>query len=244
MAMALFGTIGASDQGPILRSERVYLRAPQAGDYPAWSALRHVSRDFLAPWEPTWPADDLTRASYRRRLRRYMTDRRTDRSYTFFIFQTAGDLLLGGMTLSSIKRGVTQSAALGYWIGKTHARQGFMSEAVDRLLPHVFDDLRLHRLEAACLPENAASIALLRKTGFQQEGYARGYLRIAGAWRDHLLFAQLTGDRYARADTEGHAAARRADDLRELPAAAGDLAGAAMSAGDFPAASPTVKQSL
>ncbi len=192
--MAFFGTIGVSEQGPVLRSTRLYLRAPVIGDYAAWSTLRAVSRDFLTPWEPSWPEDDLTRSSFRRRLRRYLHERRSDHSYTFFLFQSAGDGLIGGLTLSSIRRGVTQSCSLGYWIGQPHARNGYMSEAVTTVLPFIFEGLRLHRVEAACLPQNQASIGLLQKAGFRQEGYARGYLKIAGEWRDHVLFARLAED--------------------------------------------------
>jgi [ribosomal protein S5]-alanine N-acetyltransferase len=192
--MAFFGTIGTSDHGPALRSERLYLRAPAIADYPSWSTLRGQSRDFLTPWEPSWPDGDLSRTSFRQRLRRYQRDLRADSSYTFFIFHAESDALLGGVTLSSLRRGVTQSCALGYWIGEPYARQGFMSEAVGAIVPFVYDDLRLHRIEAACLPNNLASIRLLEKAGFTREGYARGYLRIAGKWQDHILFARLAGD--------------------------------------------------
>ena len=196
--MAFFGTIGSSEQAPVLRSSRLYLRTPAIADYSSWSALRGLSRDFLTPWEPSWPEDDLTRSAYRRRLRRYRHDQRGDRSYTFFIFQAANDTLLGGVTLSSIRRGVTQSCALGYWIGKPHAGQRYMSEAVAAIIPFVFEGLGLHRIEAACLPANQASIRLLQKAGFAREGYARGYLRIGGKWQDHILFARLAEDSGAK----------------------------------------------
>ncbi|AXS39500.1 GNAT family protein [Breoghania sp. L-A4] len=205
--MAFFGTIGVSEQSPVLRSQRLYMRAPVIGDYPSWSALRALSRDFLTPWEPSWPEDDLTRSAFRRRLRRYLHEQRSDRSYTFFVFKAAGDILLGGVTLSSIRRGVTQSCSLGYWIGQPHARNGYMSEAVSVIVPFIFDGLRLHRCEAACLPQNQASIGLLQKAGFTQEGYARGYLKIAGQWQDHVLFARLAED--AAAATLSNAALPR-----------------------------------
>jgi ribosomal-protein-alanine N-acetyltransferase len=164
------------------------------GDFPAWAALREESRSFLTPWEPTWPLDDLTRSSFRRRIRRYIQDIREDSAYPFFIFRTDDNAFLGGITLSNVRRGVTQSTSLGYWIGETYSRQGLMTAAVSAMVPFVFDQLRLHRLEAACLPSNAASIRLLENVGFAREGFARRYLRINGVWQDHFLYAMLSED--------------------------------------------------
>jgi [ribosomal protein S5]-alanine N-acetyltransferase len=183
-----------ADTGPAIHGDGIYLRTPQMGDFPAWASLRERSRDFLTPWEPTWPMDDLTRGAFRRRIRRYAQDIRDDVAYPFFIFRTQDNTLAGGLTLSNIRRGVTQSGSLGYWVGVTFARQGIMSEAVCVFLPFAFEHLRLHRLEAACLPSNAASIRLLEKVGFSREGFARRYLRINGIWQDHILFAMLHDD--------------------------------------------------
>jgi [ribosomal protein S5]-alanine N-acetyltransferase len=170
------------------------LRAPQLQDYSAWAELRARSREHLVPWEPMWPRDDLSKPAYRRRLRSYSRDARDDQGYAFFIFDTLEKELLGGITLSSVRRGVTQSAMLGYWMGSPHAHRGTMTHAVACLIPYVFNDLRLHRLEAATQPSNAASIRVLEKNGFVREGYARSYLKINGAWQDHLLYALLAGD--------------------------------------------------
>jgi [ribosomal protein S5]-alanine N-acetyltransferase len=170
------------------------LRTPLMGDYPEWAALRESSRAFLTPWEPTWPADDLTRPAFRRRLRRYAEDLRTDQSYALFIFRTSDSLLVGGLTLANVRRGVAQAGSLGYWIGQPFARRGYMLAAVRALVPFAFGPLRLHRLEAACIPTNAASIGLLEKSRFTREGYAREYLCINGVWQDHLLFARLKAD--------------------------------------------------
>jgi ribosomal-protein-alanine N-acetyltransferase len=183
-----------ADTGPAIHGDGVFLRTPQMGDFPAWASVREGSRAFLTPWEPTWPMDDLTRAAFRRRIRRYMQDIREDSAYPFFVFRSDDNAFLGGITLSNIRRGVTQSTSLGYWIGETYARQGYMSAAVGAVVPFVFDQLRLHRLEAACLPSNTASIRLLEKVGFAREGYARRYLRINGVWQDHFLYAMLNED--------------------------------------------------
>jgi ribosomal-protein-alanine N-acetyltransferase len=160
-------------------------------DYAEWAALREQSRDFLTPWEPTWPADDLSRSAFRRRIRRYAEDLRTDQSYAFLISRSADNTLLGGLTLANIRRGVAQAGSLGYWMGQPHVRKGYMTAAVRAMIPFAFSTLRLHRVEAACIPSNTASIRLLENTGFVREGYARDYLCINGMWQDHLLYGRL-----------------------------------------------------
>jgi [ribosomal protein S5]-alanine N-acetyltransferase len=192
--MAFFRTVSFSEPLPIIEGEGVYVRSPQMADYSEWSAVREASRAFLTPWEPTWPVDDLTRSAFRRRLRRYADDQRSDQSYAFFLFRKRDDALVGGLTLANIRRGVAQAGSLGYWIGETHAQQGLMTAAVRCLVPFAFASLRLHRLEAACIPTNTASIRLLEKTGFSREGYARQYLCINGLWQDHVLYARLSAD--------------------------------------------------
>jgi ribosomal-protein-alanine N-acetyltransferase len=192
--MSLFRTVSLSEPPPAITGDHVALRAPQMADFAEWADLRETSRLFLTPWEPIWPDDDLTRAAYRRRLRRYAEEQRTDQAYPFFIFRNEDNALVGGLTLANIRRGVAQAGSLGYWIGAPFARRGYMYAAVRALIPFAFGTLRLHRLEAACIPANKASIALLEKTGFTREGYAREYLCINGVWQDHLLYARLKDD--------------------------------------------------
>ncbi len=176
---------------PVLKGARVVLRPPRLDDFGQWAALRAESRDFLQPWEPTWPPDDLTAVAWRRRLRSYWRELREGTALPLLVFDRQTQGLLGGLTLSNIRRGNAQAGTLGYWIGARHARQGYMTEAVRLLLDHAFGSLGLHRVEAACLPENEPSRRLLEKCGFWREGYARGYLNINGEWRDHLLYAIL-----------------------------------------------------
>jgi [ribosomal protein S5]-alanine N-acetyltransferase len=189
--MAFFRTINFADPLPSIVGDGVLLRMPQATDHNEWAALREQSREFLVPWEPTWPADDLSRSAFRRRLRRYAEDLRSDQGYAFLIIRSADNALVGGLTLANIRRGVAQAGSLGYWMGQPFVRQGHMTAAVHALIPFAFATLRLHRLEAACIPTNAGSIRLLEKTGFVREGYARDYLCINGIWQDHLLYGRL-----------------------------------------------------
>lgn len=168
--------------------EGVYLRAPEPRDYQEWSELREASRAFLTPWEPVWASDELSRGSFKYKLRRYTEDARDDRAYALFVFRDEDDALVGGVTVSNIRRGVAQMASLGYWAGQPFASHGYITAAVRAVVRYAFDDLDLHRVEAACQPDNVASRRVLEKAGFTHEGAARAYLKINGAWRDHLLF--------------------------------------------------------
>jgi [ribosomal protein S5]-alanine N-acetyltransferase len=180
---------------PALKGARVTLRTPAAGDYREWAALRSDSRSFLEPWEPRWAPDELERPAWRQRLGRYREDFARGVSVAFFIFDNQSGQLLGGITLGNIRHGVAQSGHIGYWIGERFAGRGFMAEALDLLAAYAFETLKLHRIEAACIPANARSIRVLEKAGFQREGLLRSYLRINGTWQDHHLYALLSEDR-------------------------------------------------
>ena len=189
--MAFLRSVPLNEQGPVIRGDRVMLRIPQMADYPEWANLRGTSENFLKPWEPEWSADELTRSAFRRRLRYYQRDIKDGTGYAFFLFRNDDNKLIGGVTLTNARRGVSQSISIGYWIGAPYSRQGNMTTALRSLLPFVFGTLGFHRLEAACLPSNVASRGLLEKCGFEHEGFARKYLKINGLWQDHLLFAAI-----------------------------------------------------
>ena len=177
--------------GPVLVHGRVLLRPPAYSDHGPWAALRAESRTFLAPWEPEWPPDDLARHAWKDRMRRYRADVAQGTGLPFFIFIDGGNELAGGINIGHIRWGVSQSGQIGYWMGARHAGQGLMLDALNALLPHAFGPLGLHRLEAACIPDNKRSISVLEKAGFQREGLLRSYLKIAGQWRDHFLYARI-----------------------------------------------------
>jgi ribosomal-protein-alanine N-acetyltransferase len=181
-------------RGKPLVSGEVYLRPPARGDWKQWSTLRGQSRTFLEPWEPTWSRDTLSRKAFLRRLRVYALNSQSDTGYSFFVFRTSDDMLLGGISLNHVRRGVSQTCSIGYWIGEQHARRGYMTAGLSGLLPFAFEHLCLHRISAATLPHNTASRTLLEKIGFSEEGFARKYLRINGEWQDHVVYAMLNTD--------------------------------------------------
>lgn len=179
-------------------TERMILRLPQHGDYLAWSALRQSSRDFLSPWEPTWASDHLTRKAFTNRVHWAQRSVTTGTGLPLFMFRRADQALIGAITLDNIVRGPSQSGTLGYWVGQTHVRQGYMREAILGVVRYSFESLDLSRIQAACLPENEASRGVLEKTGFKYEGVAQSYLQINGRWRNHVIYACLRHDRRGR----------------------------------------------
>jgi ribosomal-protein-alanine N-acetyltransferase len=184
-----------------LETERLTLRLPRHADFRAWTALRAASADFLTPWEPSWAHDHLSRKSFTGRV--YWAQRAMSEASAvpLFILRRSDDALLGAITLDNIRRGPAQATTLGYWIGAAHARQGYMREAIEVIVHYAFRGLDLSRVEAACLPENAASRGVLEKTGFKYEGVAQSYLQINGRWRNHVLYAHLRHDRRGRTET-------------------------------------------
>ncbi|TCD13482.1 GNAT family N-acetyltransferase [Oricola cellulosilytica] len=184
----------------IVSGESIYLRYPELADHSEWAALRSESESFLRPWEPAWPSDDLQRSAFRGRIRRYQQEISAGTGYPFFICSKDDDTILGGITLGNVRRGVSQSGQIGYWIGVRHKGNGVMSEALKLMCGFAFSTCGLHRLEAACIPDNTRSIRILEKAGFAREGYLRSYLKINGIWRDHVLYAQIN-PRHGRANT-------------------------------------------
>lgn len=175
---------------PDLDARRIRLRAPHWSDHRAFAALRAESRSFLEPWEPEWGPDPFGMMAWRDRMRRYAQDAADGSAYTWFLI-AEGNRLAGGITLGNIRRGVSQSGQIGYWLGERHAGKGLMSDALAAIVPHAFSKLGLHRLEAACIPGNRRSERVLEKAGFAREGLMRSYLKIGGRWQDHHLYARI-----------------------------------------------------
>jgi ribosomal-protein-alanine N-acetyltransferase len=183
-----------------LETERLSLRPPVHSDFASWASLRLESRAFLTPWEPQWAEDHLTRRAFTNRV--YWATRAVSggTAMPLFMVRREDNALLGAITLDNIRRGPSQAGTLGYWVGERYARNGYMREAIDAVVHHAFEKLNLSRIEAACLPENAASRGLLESSGFKYEGVAQSYLQIDGRWRTHVLYAALRADRRGRSN--------------------------------------------
>jgi len=177
-----------------LNGERIYIRAPERRDWEQWVEVRSRNKRFLKPWSPAASLSNLTREGYNRRLAVYEDDWDDDRGYAFFVFRQDNGALIGGVTLNNIIRGAGQMATLGYWLDEAETKQGFMTEAALLACQFGFSALRLHRIQAGTLPENAASQKVLRNCGFKPEGVARKYILIANEWRDHQMFSLLSDE--------------------------------------------------
>jgi ribosomal-protein-alanine N-acetyltransferase len=185
---------------PEILTERLLLRPPLIRDFEDWAELRTESRAFLTPWEPAWARDHLSLRAFRNRVAWAERAIRNGEAVPLFLVSRESERILGGITLSNIRRQPAQAGTLGYWTGAPHARQGYMSEALAALRDHAFTVLDLSRLEAACLPDNTASRRLLERCRFKYEGVAQAYLQINGRWRNHVLYAALRADRRGRVE--------------------------------------------
>ncbi len=183
-----------------IETDRLTLRLPAHTDYRAWTELRRASRAFLAPWEPTWAPDHLSRRAFVNRVTWAARAEADGSALPLFLAAREDGRLLGAITLDNVRRGPAQAGTLGYWIGAPFARRGFMTEAIRAVVHHAFATIDISRIEAACLPENAASRGVLEKVGFKYEGVAQAYLQIDGRWRNHVLYANLRHDRRGRTD--------------------------------------------
>lgn len=188
---------------------RVHLRLATRRDASEWSALRVGSREHLERWEPQLaePWDETySPGRLKRTLRAQKDAAKAGRQLTALVDvdgHVAGEVSLGG-----IVRGANQSGWLGYWLGERFAGRGIGTVAVALAMDLAFGPLRLERVEATVKPDNAPSIAVLRRAGFLEEGRLRNYLRIGGARRDHLLYAALVSERMMPAVKELELAGR------------------------------------
>jgi [ribosomal protein S5]-alanine N-acetyltransferase len=159
----------------------VMLRTPVASDEDEFIARMRASRGLHRPW--LYPP--LTCENYRAYLERIAGDRHDG----FLVCRREDSAIVGWLNASEIVRGSFQSAYLGYGAVAPFAGRGYMSEALRLLVRHAFTTMKLHRLEANIQPGNHASIALVKRCGFEREGYSPRYLKIGGRWRDHERWA-------------------------------------------------------
>jgi ribosomal-protein-alanine N-acetyltransferase len=172
--------------------EPVTLRPLHGKDRCQWEALRAENIDWLRPWEATSPEPMATGLAFRQLVRQFDREASEGRLQPFVI-ETEGRLA-GQMHLFGIAWGSLRSACAGYWVAESMAGQGIVPFALAAVCDHAFLVLGLHRVEVNIRPENAASLRVVEKLGFREEGLRRHYLHIDGQWRDHRSFALTTED--------------------------------------------------
>jgi ribosomal-protein-alanine N-acetyltransferase len=187
----------------ILTGPRVELRPLRGSDFDAWHEVRSRSRDWLEPWEPLpdpgSPDPVSDPEAFRARCGAWERQRHFDTAYGFGLFLHDGSLI-GEVSLGSVQRGPFQSAFVGYWVDALHAGQGLIPEGVAVILRYGFDELHLHRVEAAIVPRNRASRRVAEKLGLRDEGISVRFLQIRGVWEDHVRYAITSEEWEARRD--------------------------------------------
>jgi ribosomal-protein-alanine N-acetyltransferase len=187
-----------STETPVLETERLRLEIPGPEHAKAMAAYLSENRDHLEPWSPPQPDAIYTVPFWETRLASFVDDFHAERAARFVLVPRDEPVVIAGaINYSQIFRGAFQACYLGYGIGKRFEGRGLMYEALVATNAFVFETLRLHRIMANYVPTNERSAALLRRLGFAVEGYARDYLFIDGAWRDHVL-TSLTNARLER----------------------------------------------
>lgn len=177
-----------------LRSKRVRLSQPEPEAAAKVLAFFLRNQEHLAPWSPPRPASFYTEGHWKLALQKNREALEEGRSARFFVQTVESGALVGVCNLTDLVRGAFQSCHLGYSLDKDEQGRGLMSEALSLAIRYAFDELRLHRIEANYLPINERSASLLRRHGFTVNGYARDYLYIGGAWRDHVLTSLTNPD--------------------------------------------------
>lgn len=157
------------------------MREPNARDRDELVRLNRASRRLHHPW--------VIPATTAEKFDHWLERSRRPEVQSFVLCRLEDGAMVGVFTLSQIFRRSFQNAYLGYYAGAPYAGQGYMREGMQLVLRHVFTAMKLHRVEANVQPENAASIALAKGSGFRLEGFSRRYLKIAGRWRDHERWA-------------------------------------------------------
>lgn len=170
----------------VLKSKRVFLRAPEPDDCDTLINLYHSSRRHFHGYARA----DFDRKSFDSML----ADSAKDSNEYFLVCRVEDPKIIGTLNFSQIFRKSFQNAYLGYQLFAGFTGNGYMTEAVEIALRYAFTDLQLHRVEANVQPVNKPSIAVLRRNGFAKEGFSRRYLKIGGRWRDHERWAILKED--------------------------------------------------
>ena len=167
----------------------VELRLPRPEDAGAFLELVVRNRQHFRPYEPRRPPAYFTLAGQRDQIAAARRQSEAGERFEFGIWRRSGDDLVGRISLGGISRGALQNAYLGYGIDVDHSGRGYATQAVRLAVRVAFEDLGLHRVQAAVVPENTASARVLEKCGFREEGLARRYLFLDGRWKDHRMFA-------------------------------------------------------
>jgi ribosomal-protein-alanine N-acetyltransferase len=182
-------TLKPKESSPVLRTDRLLIRLANDGDVGEVMKYLERNREFLQPFEPRKPVGYYSAEFWLEQFRRSVQEFHADQAVRFFLF--SGTRVVGTANLTQIVRGPFQGCQLGYSLGESDQGQGLMTEALQAIARYAFEELKLHRIQAAYMPDNTRSAAVLKKAGFEIEGRARDYVRIDGQWREHVLVGRV-----------------------------------------------------
>ncbi|MFO0734257.1 MAG: GNAT family protein [Labilithrix sp.] len=191
-----------------LTSERLILRPPRPQDVAEIRRVLRYNLAHLKPWNPApRPGEDPTSITeVSNTVLRQRREWKSGRTFAFMIaHKDDPSRFIGKIALSGVMRGAMHGAYLGYWMDVDHQRSGLCTEGIAAVMDFAFGPAELHRLQAAIMPRNAASLRVIEKLEFRREGYAERYLQIAGRWEDHILFAK-TSEEHVGAELPDRAA--------------------------------------
>ena len=171
----------------------VRLRPLRRRDELVWDRIRRRSVEWFRPWDSTRPADSAEPSlSFGQMVTQFDRRARHGQMLPWAVEYTPEDakraVFVGQVTVSGITHGSARWAHVGYWIDPKYAGRGIIPTAVAMACDYSFDVLKLHRIEIAIRPENANSLAVVRKLGFRYEGRRERYMHVDGDWRDHDVF--------------------------------------------------------
>ncbi len=175
------------------------LRPLESSDFAKWQEVRRHNREWLTQWEPRrLPGQpDVVEDSHAFGVRcsARQRERQLGTGYGFGVFVEG--VFSGELNLNSIQRGPFQNCYVGYWIDERQAGNGYIPEALVVSMRFAFEELHLHRVQAAIVPRNTASRRVAEKLELREEGTAERYLEINGVWEDHIRFA-ITAEEWAK----------------------------------------------
>ena len=178
-----------------IESDRIIIRHPRRRDWKYWVNLRKESYEYLYKWEPYWNIEHCNRSNYMKQLRLYRSKAAYDQAYSFLCFKKDSKELIGGINISNVQRSVMQTCNIGYWLGEPYIKKGYMEESMRSIIPYIFMNLKINRIQAFTLINNTSSRNLLEKLNFKYEGVLRKVMKINNVWEDHMLYALLNTDK-------------------------------------------------
>ncbi|WP_372651540.1 GNAT family N-acetyltransferase [Halobacteriovorax sp.] len=174
-----------------IETKRLNIRLAEISDASSIIHFYKRNHDHLSPWSPKQPNNFMDTEFWSERISKYKLEYSKQQSLKACLFTKSGELI-GRCNFTNVERGSFQNCRLGYKLDHEYEGKGYMSEALDALIQVIFNEFKIHRIEANVIPSNTKSRKLLERLGFEEHGIAKSYLKIDGKWQDHVLTSLLS----------------------------------------------------